>query len=305
MCAIATANAARIESLWLEWADPMIDILELQFPRLKRLRLEARGFHYAQAFIRKHAHQLETLSSFFGFVPPSVLDMAISKLDLCCRADDDALLLRAVISLPPTVTRIALDLSSKSPHALDLLRAAGARLYRLTLAGSDIEASELEAALRPCISLRSAAMELEMCLAAAAAGCPVRQVHDCNIGVEHLRALTSLRQAYPTDTLAHADQIPPSLPHLRTLGVVARTADAVPLLRRLLHAAPRLDSLTIALADEWHADHVAVLHEMCALAHCKLSELTLDVRASADVAETLRPQFRAYRWLSVSIHATR
>lgn len=39
------------------------------------------------------------------------------------------------------------------------------------------------------------------------------------------------------------------------------------------------------------------------MACCKLTELTLVVRASADVVSTLRPQFRAYWWLSVSIKA--
>lgn len=320
VCGLAQANAAELESLRLESINrattPLTGVLALRFPRLRRLKIEGDIFRLlpeaVTAFVRQHAHQLEVLSSFFGFVSPSILRMLLSgdfpklrKLDICCAVSNDPLLLHVMTSLPPTVTRVALDLSSESRHALDLIRAAGARLYRLTLAGSEIEASDLEAALRPCIRLQSVAMELAMCLAAAAAGCPIRQVFDCNIEFKHLRALTSLHQASPADALAHTEQLPPSLPHLRSLNTaIERTADAVPLLRRLLHVAPRLDSLRIDLTQEWHADHVAVLHEMCALADGKLSALRLSLRVREDVAEALRPQFRAYWWLCVSIQAS-
>lgn len=225
----------------------------------------------------------------------------LRKLDLSCEKDNQPLLLRVVTSLPPTVTHIAFELHSRSPYALDLIRAAGARLYRLTLNGDDMDPGEFEAALRPCIRLRAVEMKAVLCLAAAKAGCPIRSVSNC-LKIDALALLPSLHQAVTRGLLTHADQLSSSLPQLRILGTrIQHTCDAVQLLRRLLHVAPRLDSLTITLTDEWHPDHIAVLHEMCAVASCKLSELVLHVQARASFVQTLRPHFRTYRWLGVTI----
>lgn len=253
VCDIAKANAAHIECLQLDWSELILKIFELHFPRLKRIKFEA-GFFWAvpqiiEPFVRRHAHQLEALS--LGDVPSSTLEMVLSgtfpklrKLDLSCEKDNQPLLLRVVTSLPPTVTHIAFELHSRSPYALDLIRAAGARLYRLTLNGDDMDPGEFEAALRPCIRLRAVEMKAVLCLAAAKAGCPIRSVSNC----PKLALLPSLHQAVTRGLLTHADQLSSSLPQLRILGTrIQHTCDGT--------AAPPTPSCCTALGlAHYHVD---------------------------------------------------
>lgn len=318
---VARVSAAHLHSLRLEPANgartPMKEAMSLTYPSLTRLAFEAKLFNMlpeeTEAFVRRHATQLRSLAPFYGYAPEWLLTALrdgvfpqLRKLTVCCAVAHDAILLQVVASLPASVTCVDLDLSSKSEHALALIRSAGTRLRRLALAGNVLEAQALQGALRCCTQLHTVTAEREVCLLAGEAGCPVQEVYECNLQPGDLCVLTTLRSVRLPTAVTAGDMPSARLTYLRDLIVAVASADeALLVVQQALRAAPLLQTLSLTLWCAGTPEDATVLSALCATVHGRLDSLHLRLLMQtlhAFFAEPLMAEFRKhYPWLDVTV----
>lgn len=320
--ALACHNAAHLVSLSLACVNgaltPAVGIMRLSYPSLTTLKLQAGLLSdlskESESFLTRHATQLHSLTTFYGFVPASILvrirngDFSrLRKLAISCEVSDDPVFLCMITSLQTSVTEIDLDLSSASSHALAVICATGTRLRRLSLAGDDITPESLSDSLRSCTRLYSVTMSRSLCLGAAAAGCPIGKVFDCQITANDLWMLTSLRSAYLSTPFKSEGQIPPLLPNLRSLYMhLEQTSLLIPFVYRLLQAAPRLDFLDVHLADQWRQGYEGTLDNTCSLLSGKVSMIVFHVNAEPTLLTTqVQTRLRRDRWLHVIVEPSK
>lgn len=316
---VVRANAAHLRSLALYSNDrvcaPLASLLELTLPSLTCLKIDHKALSAsplpAAAFVARHAAQLTSFGTFAGPAPAAILESlkrgdfrTLRKLNVSCDPTKNSLFRQAIAALGPSVTSIALHLHRHSNEALPIIAAAGTRLRKLHMGFTLTQPDALRDTLRACTRLNSVSLLEPLLRAAAAGGCQIAKLGKCQIGPADLCLFTSLREAdLSTHTHMRSEFIPPSLPALRRLNVsVSATGDAASIVRRLLHAAPRLASLELSFACEWVDTDLTALRDVCAVAAPSLLTLWMYVRLTqADIDALIAPALPRPGWLSVQV----
>lgn len=316
--AVVRANAAHLRSLVLcspaRVCAPLAAVFDLALPSLTRLILDHKALASplpAAAFLARHAAQLTRFSALNGAAPAATLESLrrgdfrlLRKLGLGCDAARCQPLRQAIAALDPSLTSISLRLDGECTEWQAIIAAAGTRLRKLHFSFATVNPESMRNTLRACTRLRSVLMSEPLIRSAAAAGCPLVSIGGQSIGPADLRSFTSLREMdLGTSTPMRSEFIPPSLPALRKLCMhLKRPVDAVAVVRRLLHVAPRLASLELSFDSEWIDTDLKAMCDVCSVAAPSVATLWMYVRLTqADIDAVVAPALPRSGWLSVHV----